>query len=152
MNGTQEGAARQFKLIAPEAVDRRSLAESAAKMDRLPMGLEFPPNLRQRISFDPRRRRLSYYGFMTKSDYDRLRGLSPDATYQRALERLFRDSATHSIAVEIGIDQVLAVESADGSAYPVRTPIGRWIIRWGLMIACFAGGAALVWWCLNSLR
>ena len=59
-------------------------------MERLPAGLEFPPDLRQRIHHDAERRRLVYRGFMSKIEFDRLCQLSDDWSYRRSLEDLFR--------------------------------------------------------------
>ena len=60
------------------------------KLDSLPDGLEFPPDLAERIGFDAARRRLVYRGFMSKAEFDRLRELSADWAYRRTLEDLFR--------------------------------------------------------------
>jgi ferric-dicitrate binding protein FerR (iron transport regulator) len=59
-------------------------------LDRLPEGLTFPPDLADRLHFDPERRRLSFRGFMSKADYDRILELSEDWAYRRKLEELFR--------------------------------------------------------------
>ncbi|MCA9124511.1 MAG: hypothetical protein H6822_02085 [Planctomycetaceae bacterium] len=56
---------------------------------KLPEGLEFPENLRDRIRYDSENKRLVYHGFMVKSHYDRLIGLSRDAEYPHAIEQLF---------------------------------------------------------------
>jgi hypothetical protein len=58
----------------------------------LPDGVEFPEHLRARIAFDPAKGRLSFCGFMCKSDFDRLTLLSTDLAYRCALERLFQIS------------------------------------------------------------
>lgn len=143
---------RHVKIGADTQAGRdRGLTESAARLDKLPEGLEFPPRLLQRIAFDPRRQRLVFYGFMTKRDYDCLRGLSSDAAYQQALDQLFRESSAHSIAVEIGIDQVLGDNLPRDSTHPVASAIWRWVLQWVLMIVCLAGGAVLVWWWLSGL-
>jgi len=59
-------------------------------MDRLPVGLEFPPTLKDRIWFDAAKRRLVFRGFMSKAEFDRLNRLSDDWGYRRPLEDLFR--------------------------------------------------------------
>jgi hypothetical protein len=59
-------------------------------MDRLPEGLTFPPELQGRISHDPSSRTLSFQGFMSKADFDRLGRLHDDWGYRRTLEELFR--------------------------------------------------------------
>ncbi len=59
-------------------------------MDQLPEGLQFPPDLAERIHYDPERRRLSFDGFMSKAVFDRLFELSEDWSYRRQLEELFR--------------------------------------------------------------
>ena len=60
------------------------------RLDRLPDGLAFPHDLRDRVSHDSDRRTLSFRGFMSKADFDRLGRLSEDWSYRRSLEELFR--------------------------------------------------------------
>ncbi len=59
-------------------------------LDHLPDGLEFPPDLAGRISYDTATRRLSYRGFMSKADFDRLWMLSEAWSFRHKLEDLFR--------------------------------------------------------------
>jgi hypothetical protein len=59
-------------------------------LDRLPDGLEFPPDLRDRIAYSPESRRLGFKGFMSKADFDRLWMLSEDWSFRHKLEDLFR--------------------------------------------------------------
>jgi hypothetical protein len=61
------------------------------KLDRLPDGYEFPPDLRDRISFDAQEHKLLFRGYMSKEDFDRLSQLTRDWGYRRALEDLFRE-------------------------------------------------------------
>src|SRR3954471_20626227 len=60
------------------------------ELKRLPDGLNFPPELGDRIDYDARCGRLSFRGFMCKAEFDRLSRLSDDWGYRRALEDLFR--------------------------------------------------------------
>jgi hypothetical protein len=59
-------------------------------LDRLPDGLEFPPELKDRIQFDPAARKLIFHGYMSKTDFDRLSKVSNDWSFRRRLEELFR--------------------------------------------------------------
>lgn len=61
-------------------------------LDRFPEGLEFPADLGDRIRFDPRTKRLSYFGYMSKSEFDRLSALTRDWGFRRKLEELFQMS------------------------------------------------------------
>ena len=65
-------------------------------VDRLPSGLQFPPDLSDRIRYDAERRRLSFHGFMSKAEFDRLCSLSDDWSYRRPLEDLFRQCMPES--------------------------------------------------------
>jgi hypothetical protein len=65
--------------------------EHSVPLEKLPQGLEFPPDLCDRIRFDPKARRLIFRGFMSKSEFDRLCVLSDDWAYRRPLEDLFRE-------------------------------------------------------------
>ncbi len=59
-------------------------------LERLPAGLEFPPELRDRIAYDPATKRLSHRGFMSKADFDRLWMSCEDWSFRHRLEDLFR--------------------------------------------------------------
>jgi hypothetical protein len=59
-------------------------------LDRLPEGFLVPPDLAEQVHLDPDLKRLSFRGFMSKADYDRLSLLSEDWSYRRHLEDLFR--------------------------------------------------------------
>ncbi|MFO0889956.1 MAG: hypothetical protein U0790_12555 [Isosphaeraceae bacterium] len=59
-------------------------------LDRWPDGLELPADLKERIQFDPQSRRLSYHGYMSKSEFDRISGLTRDWPFRRKLEELFQ--------------------------------------------------------------
>ena len=61
-------------------------------LDRLPEGLEFPEDLRDKIRFDSQTRRLSFRGYMSKSEFDRISGLTRDWGFRRKLEELFQMS------------------------------------------------------------
>ena len=60
------------------------------KLDRLPEGVEFPPQLRDRIHFDPTAHKLFFRGYMSKTDFDRLCQATNDWRFRRTLEDLFR--------------------------------------------------------------
>ena len=60
------------------------------KLDKLPDGYEFPPQVRDRIHFDPENHKLIYHGYMSKADFDRMSQLTSDWKFRRTLEELFR--------------------------------------------------------------
>ena len=78
------------------------------KMDRLPDGLEFPPELKDRIHFDPIARRLTFRGYMSKTDFDRLGQISSDWSFRRRLEDLFRLSIPDEPSRPRGLGRFLA--------------------------------------------
>jgi hypothetical protein len=59
-------------------------------LDRWPEGLDVPADLKDRIQYDPQNRRLSYHGYMSKSEFDRISGLTRDWGFRRKLEELFQ--------------------------------------------------------------
>jgi hypothetical protein len=61
----------------------------SVKLAHLPAGFHVPQRMQDRLRFDAYRGELIYHGFMTKCTYDELSGLSDNADYHRALERLF---------------------------------------------------------------
>jgi hypothetical protein len=78
------------------------------KMDRLPEGLEFPLELKDRIHFDPIARRLIFRGYMSKTDFDRLSQLRTDWNFRRSLEELFRLSIPEEASRPRGVGRFLA--------------------------------------------
>ncbi len=61
-------------------------------LNKLPAGVEFPAELRDKIQYDETSHRLVFHGFMSKAEFDRLCSLSDDWGYRRPLEDLFRIS------------------------------------------------------------
>jgi hypothetical protein len=78
------------------------------KMDRLPDGLKFPQELKDRIHFDPIARRLTFRGYMSKTDFDRLSKISTDWSFRRSLEELFRLSIPDEPSRPRGVGRFLA--------------------------------------------
>ena len=62
-------------------------------LDRLPDGYKIPEKYADRLVFDPNSRRLSYHGYMSKTDFDRLCGFCRDWSFRRKLEELFQQCA-----------------------------------------------------------
>lgn len=65
------------------------LVDHFVKLDRMPEGFDFPPDLKDRIRFDNERRELVFRGYMSKSEFDRLCQLTQDWKFRRTLEELF---------------------------------------------------------------
>ena len=76
-------------------------------IERLPDGLEFPPDLRERIYFDAERKKLVCRGYMSKSDFDRISQLTRDWGFRRKLEELFRMSVMHRTERPSGFRRLL---------------------------------------------
>ncbi len=64
--------------------------DKSVRLDLLPDDLTFPPELLDRVAYDASRKLLSFRGFMSKADFDRLCQLSENWSYRRSLEELFR--------------------------------------------------------------
>jgi hypothetical protein len=60
------------------------------RLDKLPEGLEFPPQFRERLQFDAEAHRLVFHGYMSKADFDEISRLTNDWKFRRTLEELFR--------------------------------------------------------------
>ena len=69
--------------------DARPLPRHSVPLDTLPDPFPIPADLTSRFGYDPARKGLTFDGFMCKAIYDRLREVSQDYHYQRALEQLF---------------------------------------------------------------
>lgn len=59
-------------------------------LERLPEDLKLPPDLEDRIHIDPQTRKLSFRGYMSKADFDRISQLTRDWSFRRKLEELFQ--------------------------------------------------------------
>jgi hypothetical protein len=59
-------------------------------LEEPPDQFPIPPDLQARFSYDSVRKVLTFQGWMCKATYDRLRNVSQDYHFQRALERLFQ--------------------------------------------------------------
>jgi hypothetical protein len=77
------------------------------KLDKLPEGFEFPPQMKDRIHFDPVARKLTYRGYMSKTDFDRLCQLTNDWAFRRTLEELFRLSIPEDTSRPKGLRRFL---------------------------------------------
>jgi hypothetical protein len=64
--------------------------DHCVKLDRLPEGYEFPPDLKDRIYFDDQGHKLVFRGYMSKAEFDRLSQITKDWGFRRTLEDLFR--------------------------------------------------------------
>jgi hypothetical protein len=71
---------------------REGLVDHVVKLERLPDGLVFPEDLADRIRIDPESKTLSFRGYMSKADFDRLCELTRDWSFRRKLEELFQIS------------------------------------------------------------
>ena len=81
-------------------------------LERLPDGLRFPSEFDGRIRFDPVGRKLTFCGFMSKADFDRLCQLSDDWAFRRRLEELFRLCTPEEEPRPRGVRGVLAALSS----------------------------------------
>lgn len=59
------------------------------KLDKMPDGFEFPPEMKDRIHFNEERHELVFRGYMSKTEFDRLCQLTRDWKFRRTLEELF---------------------------------------------------------------
>jgi hypothetical protein len=81
------------------------------KLDRLPEAVEFPPQLKDRIYFDPAAHKLIFRGYMSKTDFDRLCQISNDWSFRRALEELFRRCVPEEVTPPRGVRRWLTAVS-----------------------------------------
>jgi hypothetical protein len=65
------------------------LMDHFVKLDKVPGGYEFPPDIKDRIHFDSDRHILLFRGYMSKSEFDRMCQLTSDWKFRRTLEELF---------------------------------------------------------------
>ncbi len=64
--------------------------EHSVRVIDLPEGIVFPPEMGDRVRYDRASQTLSFRGFMSKAEFDRLSRLHDDWGYRRSLEELFR--------------------------------------------------------------
>jgi len=78
------------------------------KLERLPEGFQFPAEMKDRIHFDAVAHKLVFRGYMSKTDFDRLSGLTSDWGFRRTLEELFRISIPEEEKRPGGLHRLLA--------------------------------------------
>jgi hypothetical protein len=66
------------------------LPATAARLDRLPAGVDFADTFPEPIRYDPVHKRLVYRGFMSSVSYRYLRELSGETAYLDALDVIFQ--------------------------------------------------------------
>lgn len=76
--------------IADRHRSRGENMDHFVRVNDLPDGIVFPPEMADRVRYDRDNRTLSYRGFMSKAEFDRLSQLHDDWGYRRSLEELFR--------------------------------------------------------------
>lgn len=78
--------------MPPQVVQKHSKSSPQyfVPLGRLPDHFPIPADLQTRFGYDSKRQGLTFEGWMCKATYDRLRNISSDYHYQRALERLFQ--------------------------------------------------------------
>jgi hypothetical protein len=69
-------------------------------LDKLPDPFIVPDDLQTRFRYDAAKRGLTFDGYMCKGTFDRLRDISLDFAYQRALEDLFRKAVPEDVLAE----------------------------------------------------
>jgi hypothetical protein len=99
------------------------LPETAARLDRLPEGLEFPEDFPEPIRYQPQRRCLVYRGFMSSASYAFLRGRSTDRPYLVAVDELFQASAF---------------------TVPTGSSVKR-VLPWLISASCLGAATAVAW-------
>jgi hypothetical protein len=82
--------------------------EHFVKLDKLPEGLEFPANMKDRLYFDANAHKLIFRGYMSKAEFDQLSQLTTDWSFRRTLEDLFRLCVPEPEPVPGGWRRVLA--------------------------------------------
>ena len=64
--------------------------EASEKLEDLPVGLEFPNHLKNKIRYDNEKKLLIWEGLMAEGEKDELLGLSKDEQYKKAIETFFQ--------------------------------------------------------------
>jgi hypothetical protein len=68
------------------------LMDHFVTLDKLPEGIAFPTDLKDKIWFDAHARKLFFRGYMSKTEFDRLCQITKDWSFRRKLEELFQMS------------------------------------------------------------
>jgi hypothetical protein len=87
------------------------LVDHFVTLDKLPDGVEFPSQLKDRIHFDAKAHKLVFHGWMSKAEFDKLSQLSNDWSFRRPLEELFRLCSPETEAAPTGFRRILSAFS-----------------------------------------
>jgi len=85
----------------PEIKDGQKIAK--VKLENLPEGIQFPEELKDKISYDPNEKVLIYKGTMSDQEKQQLLGLSDDPAYKKAINLLYYSSNKEKAYYEIGV-------------------------------------------------
>jgi len=102
----------QLRINGNETIGELPLAaaEASAELAALPAGLAFPAPLSDKIRYEALEQRLIVKGVMDAATRDQLLSLSPEPSYQTAIQKLFGNSPATSL---IRLDDLL-VKVVDG--------------------------------------
>jgi len=117
-----EDIAQRIKILATALKNREKAKEehkklvftqkSIAKLEYLPPEVKFPNALREKIKYNKYKKYLSFQGFMSNEDKEKLLNLSPNQKYKNAINELFEKSQKYydgyinemkSLAKDIGV-------------------------------------------------
>ena len=96
--------------------------DHSVNLDKLPEGFKFPADIEDRFHFDADGHTLSFRGYMSKVDFDRVSQLTNDWKFRRTLEDLFRQCVPRRAAAN-GRNAAIA-GSGDASFHAGMTDYG----------------------------
>jgi hypothetical protein len=85
------------------------LMDHFVTLDRLPEGIEFPTDLKDKIWFDAKGKKLFFHGYMSKTEFDRLCQITKDWSFRRKLEELFQMSVYETEQDRHGVRGLLSL-------------------------------------------
>ncbi len=91
MNKSIAAHEKRIELI-PEPKIENGVKIAEVPLEKLPEGLEFPPELSDKLEYDPQAKVLRFKGTMTEAERDQLIKLSDDPAWQKAVKLLYLSS------------------------------------------------------------
>lgn len=85
------------------------LVDHFVTLEKIPDGLVFPADLKNRIRIDRESKRLYFHGYMSKTDFDRLCELTRDWSFRRKLEQLFQICVDEDVPQAKGLHGLFSI-------------------------------------------
>lgn len=103
-----DGSFHYLEIFSIKPNLKTSGTEASEKLENLPIGLEFPNHLKNKVHWDNERKLLIWEGLMTEEEKDELLGLSKNEQYEKAIETFFQKCEVKVFQIQTHLQEPLS--------------------------------------------